>query len=144
MAQQSARRDRDNQAATPYFEYATLIWTRSANSHAGRRSMAAQRPDRWQHPTTRHGIPDVFPCPEGGVHRCCMDRGYGRTEPDPCSGLCDADILWASEVQHTVQHVGGDRHLARLTPVRLEAQPVTDDALPSRDVSLHQGAPVIP
>src|SRR5215212_171636 len=69
MAQQSARRDRDNQAATPYFEYATLIWTRSANSHAGRRSMAAQRPDRWQHPTTRHGIPDVFPCPEGGVHR---------------------------------------------------------------------------
>src|SRR5690348_8823998 len=29
-----------------------------------------KRPDRWQHPTTRHGIPDVFPCPEGGVHRC--------------------------------------------------------------------------
>src|SRR4051812_29322651 len=79
MAQQSARRDRDNQAATPYFEYATLIWTRSANSHAGRRSMAAQRPDRWQHPTTRHGIPDVFPCPEGGVHRCCTElHGSGR------------------------------------------------------------------
>src|ERR687885_2193109 len=38
MAQQSARRDRDTQAATPYLEYATLIWTRSANSHAGRRS----------------------------------------------------------------------------------------------------------
>src|SRR3954452_7476445 len=75
---------------------------------------------------------------------CCMDRRYGRTEPDPCSGLCDADILWASEVQHTVQHVGGDRHLARLTLVRLEAQPVTDDALPARDIRLHQGAPVIP
>src|SRR5215211_1920623 len=42
MAQQSARRDRDNQAATPYLEYAALIWTRSANSHAGRRSMAAR------------------------------------------------------------------------------------------------------
>src|SRR5215213_8650641 len=42
MAQQSARRDRDNQAATPYFEYATVIWTRSANSHAGPRSMAAR------------------------------------------------------------------------------------------------------
>src|SRR6478736_1924571 len=28
-----------------------------------------------------------------GVHRCCMDRGYGRIEPYPCSGLCDADIL---------------------------------------------------
>src|SRR4051812_44608353 len=34
-------------------------------------------------------------------------------------------------------------HLARLTRVRLEAQPVTDDAFPSRDVSLHQSAPVI-
>ena len=42
MAQQSARRDRDNQAATPYLEYATVIWTRSANSHAGPRSMAAR------------------------------------------------------------------------------------------------------
>src|SRR3954463_10684560 len=36
-----------------------------------------KRPDRWQHPTTRHGIPDVFPCPEGGVHRCCTDRPVG-------------------------------------------------------------------
>src|SRR4051794_34154527 len=32
-----------------------------------------KRPDRWQHPTTRYGDPEVFPCPEGGVHRCCMD-----------------------------------------------------------------------
>src|SRR5215208_6802413 len=39
--------------------------------------------------------------------------------------------------------VGGDGHLARLTLVRLEAQPVTDDAFPSRDVSLHQSAPVV-
>src|SRR3954449_114007 len=132
MAQQSARRDRDNQAATPYFEYATLIWTRSANSHAGRRSMAAQRPDRWQHPTTRHGIPDVFPCPEGGVHRCCTDRRCGRTEPDPCSGSCEADVLRASQLQHSVQHIGRDRHLARLSPVRLRPQPIADDTLPAR------------
>src|SRR4051794_34588337 len=45
------------------------------------------------------------------VPPCCMDRGCGRTEPDPCSGSCDADTLWASQVQHAVQHVGGDRHL---------------------------------
>ncbi len=44
-----------------------------------------------------------------------------RTEPDPCSGSCDADIFRASEVEHAVQHVGGDRHLGRLPPVRLEA-----------------------
>ena len=75
MAQQSARRDRENQAATPCFEHATLIWTRSANSHTGPRlDGRIKRPDRWQHPTTRHGNPDVFPCPEGGVHRCCTDR----------------------------------------------------------------------
>src|SRR4051794_2283782 len=42
---------------------------------------------------------------------CCMDRRYGRIEPYPCSGLCGADILGASEVQHSVQHVGGDGHV---------------------------------
>src|SRR4051812_9190484 len=31
MALRSARRDRENQCATPYREYAALIWTRSAN-----------------------------------------------------------------------------------------------------------------
>ena len=35
---------------------------------------------------------------------CCMDRGCGRTEPEPCSGSCDADILRASQLQHSVQH----------------------------------------
>src|SRR5215212_2365057 len=87
----------------------------------------------------------AVPRPKSGSEPpCCMDRGCGRTEPDPCCGLCDADVLRASEVQHTVQHVGGDRHLGRLSPVPLEAQPVTDDALPARDIRLHQGAPVIP
>src|SRR3954470_20181669 len=35
---------------------------------------------------------------------CCMDRWCGRTEPDPCSGSCDADVLRAPEIQHSVQH----------------------------------------
>src|SRR3954463_11507187 len=44
-----------------------------------------------------------FPCERSALPPpCCMDRGCGRTEPEPCSGLCNADILWASEVQHTV------------------------------------------
>ena len=42
---------------------------------------------------------------------CCMDRRCGRTEPDPCSGLCDADVLRASQLQHSVQHVGRDGHV---------------------------------
>ena len=75
---------------------------------------------------------------------CCMDRRCGRTEPDPCSGSCDADILRASQLQHSVQHVGSDRHLDRLSPVRLRTEPITDDALPARDIALHQGAPVVP
>src|SRR4051812_1308626 len=57
----------------------------------------------------------------GFLSPCCMDRRYGRIEPYPCSGLCGADILGASEVQHSVQYVGGDGHLARLTLVCLEA-----------------------
>src|SRR6185437_7547018 len=32
-------------------------------------SLPQQRPDRWQHPTTRHTVPEVSPCPDGGVHR---------------------------------------------------------------------------
>src|SRR4051794_30063971 len=39
MAQRSARRDRDNQCAPPYLEYAAVIWTRSANSHTGPRQI---------------------------------------------------------------------------------------------------------
>ena len=52
---------------------------------------------------------------------CCMGRRCGRTEPGPCSGSCDADVLRASEVEHSVQHLGRDRHLGRLAPIRLEA-----------------------
>src|SRR4051812_17702764 len=70
-------------------------------------------------PKQSHGLIPGYVLATGAP--CCMDRRCGRTEPDPCSGLCDADVLRASEVQHTVQHVGGDRHFARLTPVRLEA-----------------------
>src|SRR3954453_16865319 len=74
---------------------------------------------------------------------CCMDRRGGRTEPDPCSGLCDADVLRASQLQHSVQHVGRDGHLARLSPVRLRPQPIADDTLPARDIGLHQSAPAV-
>jgi hypothetical protein len=56
-----------------------------------------------------------------GLTTCCMGRQQcGRTEPYPCSGSCNADILWASQVEHTVQHVSGNGHLGRLTLVRLE------------------------
>src|SRR5215212_7736200 len=40
----------------------------------------------------------------------CMAPRCGRTEPDPCFGLCDADVLRAPQLQHSVQHVGRDGH----------------------------------
>ena len=56
-----------------------------------------------------------------GEPLCCTGRRRVRTEPDPCPGSRGADVLRASEVQHPVQHLGGDGHLGRLPPVRLEA-----------------------
>src|SRR5215210_8875689 len=73
-----------------------------------------------------------------------MGRRIGRTEPYPGCGSRDADVFRASEVQHTVQHVSGDGHFGRLPAVRLRPEPVSDDALPSRDVSLDQGTIVVP
>src|SRR3954451_23703382 len=73
----------------------------------------------------------------GSSSPCCMDRRYERTEPDPCSGLCDADVLRASQLQHLVQHVGGDRHLARLSPVRLRTEPLACTARGFWNTGLH-------
>src|SRR3954467_7384273 len=80
----------------------------------------------------------------GLVSPCCMDQRCGRTEPDPCSGSYDADVFRASQLQHSVQHVGCDGYLARLSPVRLRTEPLADDALPARDIALHESAPAVP
>src|SRR4051794_969139 len=74
---------------------------------------------------------------------CCMGRRCTRTEPYPCCGLCDADVLRAPEVQHAVQNIGGDGYLGRLSPLRLRAQPAANNAFPARDIGLHQSTPVV-
>src|SRR3954466_9842260 len=74
----------------------------------------------------------------------CMDQSCGRTAPYPDAGSYGADILRASELQHAVQYVGGDRHLGLPAPVRMRAQCVADHPLEPRDVGLDQGSPVIP
>src|SRR4051812_19752944 len=76
-------------------------------------------------------------------HLVAWIDGCRRTEPDPYSGLYDADVFRASQLQHSVQHVGRDGHLARLSPLRLRPQPIADDALPARDIGLHESAPAI-
>src|SRR4051794_38398936 len=75
---------------------------------------------------------------------CCMGRRCTRTELYPCCGLCGADVLRAPEVQHAVQNIAGDGYLGRLSPIRLRAQPATNDAFPARDIGFHESAPVIP
>ena len=70
MAQQSARRGRKNQGFPPCFiSTLRVMWFRSANSHTGPQpSSLHQRPDRWQHPTTRQ-ILQITACVARGVHR---------------------------------------------------------------------------
>jgi hypothetical protein len=50
---------------------------------------------------------------------CRMARGCGRMAPYPDLGLCGADVLRASELEHAVQHVDGDGNLGLMTPVGL-------------------------
>src|SRR3954462_8252701 len=94
-------------------------------------------PDPAYHPD--HGEPAV-------QHRtpCCMDRGCGRTEPDPCSGHAMRTYFGRPSSSIRFSTSAAMATLARLSPVRLRTEPITDDALPARDIGLHQGAPVVP
>ena len=68
MAPQSARRDRITSAIHSASEHAWVMWIRFANSHTGQRHHArANRPDRWQHPTTANTR--FYSCIFWGVHR---------------------------------------------------------------------------
>src|SRR3954464_14473311 len=72
-----------------------------------------------------------------------MGRRCTRTEPYPCCGLCDADVLRAPEVQHAVQNIGADGYLGRLPPPRLRAQPPANNAFPAPDIRLPPTPPVV-
>src|SRR3954447_5040206 len=59
------------------------------------------------------------------------------------AGSYDADALRAPQLQHAVQHADGDGHLSRLTPIRLRTKPLANNALPARNTSLDQSAPIV-
>src|SRR3954464_14706617 len=59
--------------------------------------------------------------------------------PTP-SGSGEADIARASQVQHTIEDVGGDVHLGRPTLIRMRAQPVADHLFPSTNGGLGPGS----
>src|SRR4051812_33449607 len=74
----------------------------------------------------------------------CTDQGCGRTDPYPASGLGDADVVRAPQLQHAVEPV--DRHVHRGRPplIRMRAQPVADHLFPSADGGLGPGALRVP
>jgi hypothetical protein len=57
MAQQSRRRDRENQTVTTRLERAALIWTRSADSHTGLRPVRGRMRGRTHVSTRRRAAP---------------------------------------------------------------------------------------
>jgi len=46
-------------------------------------------------------------------------------------GSDNADVAWASEIQHAVERLDGDRHLGRPALIYMRAQLVADDLFPS-------------
>src|SRR3954451_24168020 len=82
------RRGRDNQCATPYREYAALIWTRSADSHTGPRHETRRIRGRTHVSTRRRAAPrtTILLAPKGASTHVTRMRGGGRTDPNPVQG----------------------------------------------------------
>ena len=59
-------------------------------------------------------------------------HGSGVRAHQPCLhlGSGDADVVWASQVEHAVECMDDDRHLGRPALVRVRLQLVTDPLLP--------------
>jgi hypothetical protein len=79
-----------------------------------------------------------------GCDRVAGIGGVDARNPTRLPGPAMRIYSGRPRVQHSVQRVGGDRHLGCLPPVRLRSQSIADDALPSRDVGLHESAPAVP
>jgi hypothetical protein len=73
-----------------------------------------------------------------------MDHAGGRSGTRPFLVSNDTYTRRASELQHAVQDVGGNRYLGHLTSDRLRAQRLIDHPLPATDVGFYQSTPVLP
>src|SRR3954447_11585078 len=96
------------------YEVAQSVWTSHRGNHLGQRSCGSAQTGRTYGRKRSDQRNCETSCEEGAVRiwnvtyrpsPCCMDRWCGRTEPDPCSGSCDADVLRASQIQHSVQNI---------------------------------------
>src|SRR3954468_20675382 len=78
-------------------------------------------------------------------HRGCVARirGVGALTPAPASSG-NADISWASQVQHAVEHMDRYVHLGGPTLLRERAQLIPDHAFVSADRGLGPGSRRIP
>jgi len=73
----------------------------------------------------------------------CMDQGCRRINPNSVRGSRYPSITWASEIQHAVERVDGNRHLGRPALVRMRTQLVADHLFPSVHGGFDPGAPVV-
>src|SRR3954471_12152229 len=75
---------------------------------------------------------------------CCTDHGWGRNDPYPVLGSCDADVGRASQLQHAVQDLDRHVHLRLPTLVCVRAHPIPDHALVASDGGLGAGPVRVP
>src|SRR4051812_21937031 len=95
--------------------------------------------------TNQYRVLPLSPLARGGhPGPCCTDHGWGRNDPYPVLGSCDADVGRASQLQHAVQDLDRHVHLRRPTLVCVRAQPIPDHALVASDGGLGAGPVRVP
>jgi hypothetical protein len=72
-----------------------------------------------------------------------LHGGGGKGGPSPHGWSGDADGVRTSEVEHAVEHRGGDGDLDSLRLIGMEAQRVADHLLPAPDLALDPGPLVV-
>ena len=81
-------------------------------------------------------------CKNLAIHAGVMHKSGIRAQlPQPRSRSGGADIVRASQLQHTVERVDSHLHLGRATLLRMRAQLVPDHLLPAPDCRLGQRSP---
>jgi len=72
------------------------------------------------------------------VSACCTEKEEAKETPLPAVDHATRTEFGPSKVEHLVEHRGGDGDLGGLGLVAVEAQPIPDDLLPTRDLALDQ------
>jgi hypothetical protein len=77
------------------------------------------------------------------VSACCTEKEEAKETPLPAVDHATRTEFGPSKVEHLVEHRGGDGDLDGLGLVAVEAQPIPDDLLPTRDLALDPGPLIV-